>query len=300
MVFLYTGNFCTLSLQLTFIKAGDDKKIYANVGFLALLLGVMISLSACACPKNPGPLSSDRPGATTSPGIVPPCYPQVELGWTHTENKDTSGTRTKLDQFPNTLLRFGVIPNGEFRVGYVGYNWQTGHHRNAVNSSSSRSGNANLGVKYKFLEASGWLPESAFLGQLSLPVGADNFSSDRANPSFLFAFTNTLTDFLSFSYNLGASWVAYQDSDTNQHHTLSTFNYTASLGFTLTDRLGAFLEGYGSIAMNPSNPLSSPKKSQKWIFLGTSGVSDRSRLYRAAVRFLRKNDGQKDPNQPKK
>jgi len=137
--------------------------MYAHVGFGVLLLGVMILLSGCACPKNPGPLFSHRPGATTFPGIVPPCYPQLELGWTHTENKDTSGTQTRLDQFPNTLLRFGVIPNGEVRVGYVGYNWLNTHLENKAGSSSSGSGDASLALKYRFLESSGWLPESAFL-----------------------------------------------------------------------------------------------------------------------------------------
>ncbi len=199
-------------------------KIYAKVGFLLLLLGVITSLSACACPKNPGPLSSDRPGMTTSPGIVPPCYPQVELGWTHTENKDTSGTQTKLDQFPNTLLRFGVIPNGEVRVGYVGYNWLNTRPENEAGSSSNGSGDASLAVKYRFLEGSGWLPGSAFLAQFSLPVGAKDFSTDRADPSFLFAFTNPLTDFMSFSYNLGASWTSYQDNGSSQKHTLSNFD----------------------------------------------------------------------------
>ncbi len=228
-------------------------KIFARAGLLLLLLGLIISLSACACPKNPGPLSSDRPGATTSPGIVPPCYPQAEIGWTHTENKDTSGTQTKLDQVPNTLLRFGIIPNAEFRVGYVGYNWLNTKPSNEASTSSSGSGDASLAVKYRFLEASGWLPESAFLAQLSLPVGAKHFSSQRADPSFLFAFTNPLTDFLSFSYNLGASWTTFQDADTDQNHTLAAFNYTASLGFTLTEQLGAFVEAYGSIAMNPSS-----------------------------------------------
>ena len=229
------------------------KKIIGCIVYFLLIFGAIITLSGCACPKNPGPLSSDRPGATTSPGIVPPCYPQLELGWTHTENKDANGTRTKNDQFPNTLLRFGVVPNAEIRVGYVGYNWQNTNPGNEAGSSSSGSGDANLAVKYRFLEADGWLPESAFLGQLSLPVGAKNFSSNRADPSFLFAFTNPLTDFLSFSYNLGAAWQTVQDSDTDQNHTLSTFNYTASLGFTLTEQLGAFVEAYGSIAMNPSN-----------------------------------------------
>jgi Putative MetA-pathway of phenol degradation len=229
------------------------KKIYDQIGFLLLLFLASITLSGCACPKNPAPFSSDRPGQTTTPGIVPPCYPQVELGWTHTEDKDASGTRTKNDQFPNTLLRFGVIPNAEVRVGYVGYNWQNTTPPKGSGTRSSGSGDANLGVKYRFLEASGWLPESAFLAQLSLPVGAKDFSSDKADPSFLFAFTNPINDFLSFSYNLGAAWQTGQDSDTNQNHTLSNFNYTASLWFTLTEHLGAFVEAYGSIAMNPSN-----------------------------------------------
>ncbi len=142
------------------------KKINGDVGFLLLIFGVMIALSGCACPKNPGALSSDRPGATTSPGIVPPCYPQLELGWTHTEDKNASGTGTKNDQCPNTLLRFGVVPNAEVRVGYVGYNWQKTNPENGPGSSSSGSSDANVAVKYRFLQADGWLPESAFLGQL--------------------------------------------------------------------------------------------------------------------------------------
>jgi len=217
-----------------------------------LLFTAIIWLSACACPKNPGPLSSDRPGQTTSPNVVPPCHPQVEVGWTHTENKDDNNTRTKSDQAPNTLLRIGVIPNGEVRIGYDGYTWQRNRPKNSEGSSSSGSGDANIGIKYRFLEASGWLPESAFLAQLSLPVGADNFTSHRADPSFLFAFTHTLTDTLSFSYNLGTAWKT-EETASSTRHTLSLFKYTASLGLSLTDRLGAFVEFYGDIAITPSN-----------------------------------------------
>ncbi|MBC8417451.1 MAG: hypothetical protein KJ573_12500 [Proteobacteria bacterium] len=70
------------------------KRVYNGIGSVLILFAALIGLSTCACPKNPGPLSSDRPGQTTSPAVVPPCYPQLELGWTHTENKDDSGTRT--------------------------------------------------------------------------------------------------------------------------------------------------------------------------------------------------------------
>ena len=228
------------------------KGIYQGLGVFLILLAVMVTLSACTCPKNPGPLSSDRPGQTTSPGIVPQCHPQLELGWTHTENKDESDTRIKSDQFPNTLIRLGVIPNGEVRLGYNGYTWQSDRPKNDASSTSSGSGDANVGIKYRFLEASGWLPESAFLAQLSLPVGADSFTSHRADPSFLFAFSHPLTDFLSFSYNLGTAWQTEQDASSGLY-AQSLFKYTANLGLSLTDRLGAFVEVYGDIAINPSN-----------------------------------------------
>ena len=228
------------------------RDISNGFGFLMILLASIIWLSACACPKNSGPLSSDRPGQTVSPNVVPPCYPQVELGWSHIEDKDNSGTQIKIDQIPNTLLRLGVIKNGEVRVGYDGYLWQSTRSKDSAKSSSSGSGDANVGVKYKFFEASKWLPESAFLAQLSLPVGANDFTTHNANPSFLFAFTHTLNDFLSFSYNLGAAWLTMGDNSSTRH-TQSVFNYTANLGISLTERLGAFVEFYGGIAMNPSN-----------------------------------------------
>ena len=226
--------------------------VYHGLGSVLILFAAIIWLSACTCPKNPGPLSSDRPGETVSPNIVPLCHPQLELGWTHTENKDDNSTQTKSDQAPNTLLRIGVIPNGEVRIGYAGYTWQKDRPKNSAKSSSSGSGDSNVGVKYKFLEASGWLPESAFLAQLSLPVGANNFTSHRADPSFLFAFTHTFTDFLSFSYNLGTAWQTKEDASSTRH-TRSVFKYTANIGLSLTDRLGAFIEFYGDIAINPSN-----------------------------------------------
>ena len=131
------------------------KGVYHGFGSVMILFASIIWLSACACPKNPGPLSSDRPGQTTSPNVVPPCYPQIELGWTHTENKDSSDTQIKSDQIPNALLRIGVIPNGEVRIGYDGYTWQNNRPKDGAKSSSSGSGDGNVGIKYKFLEASG-------------------------------------------------------------------------------------------------------------------------------------------------
>ncbi len=89
------------------------------------------------------------------------------------------------------------------------------------------------------------------MGQLSVPVGKEDFSSGRADPSFLFAFSNSLANFLTFSYNLGMAWYTGQDEFSNKH-TLSVFQYTANLGIGIIGNLGGFVELYGDAGLSAS------------------------------------------------
>jgi hypothetical protein len=103
-----------------------------------------------------------------------------------------------------------------------------------------------VGTKLYFWEEQGWLPETALLAGVSLPVGKDPFSSGRADPSFRFSLSHTLSDRLSLGYNLGATWESTLD-ETNDRDTLSLFNYTAVLGIGLSERAGLFVEAFGDI-----------------------------------------------------
>ncbi len=224
--------------------------VWGLIVMLLLTGGIGIGLSGCVCPEKPGPLGTDRPGQSTAPYVVPPCYPQAELGWSHTESGGT-GEKEKTDVAPNTLVRLGLITDLELRLGYGGYTWQRVGGNSGSGSDSSGWSDPNVGFKFRFFEGTRWLPESAFVGTLSVPVGKNGFSSGRADPSFLFAFTNNLTDFLSFTYNLGAAWNTQEDEFSNRH-TLSVFQYTASLGVGITENLGGFVEFYGNAGLSAS------------------------------------------------
>jgi len=217
---------------------------------LVVLLGMVMGLSGCVCPDKPGPMNTDRPGAGTSPYVVPPCYPQVELGWTHTESSG-NGEKQKTDVAPDTLVRLGLIPDLELRLGYVGYAWEKASGNDGASSNSSGGSDANIGFKFRFFEGTKWLPESAFVGQLTLPVGRKGFSSGRVDPSFLFAFSNSLTDFLSFDYSLGPTWNTDEDQFSNRH-TLSVFQWAASLGIGITEKLSGFVGFYGDAGLSAS------------------------------------------------
>ena len=53
---------------------------------------------------------------------------------------------------------------------------------------------------------------------------------------FRFTFAHTLSEQFSLSYNLGAEW--------NGETPEAAFLYTLSLGYSITDRLGAYIESY--------------------------------------------------------
>ncbi|MCH8321343.1 MAG: transporter [Acidobacteria bacterium] len=217
---------------------------------LCLLFSVVFTLVPCFAQEKVSPtpeLVTDRPDQTESSVVVPPGYVQVETGWSLSRNQE-GGIRTNTHAFPGTLFRIGALDRMELRLDYGGVLWE--QTREAGQSTdTSGSGDMGIGAKIYFWEEQGWLPEAALLAGLSLPVGKDSFSSGRADPSFRLSLSHTLSDRLSFGYNLGATWESTLD-ETNDLDTLSLFNYTAVLGIGLSDRAGLFAEVFGDIPFN--------------------------------------------------
>ncbi len=192
-------------------------------------------------------LVTDRPDQTESSVVVPPGYVQVETGWSLSRHQE-GGIRTNTHTFPGTLFRIGALDRMELRLDYGGGLWeQTREAGQSTNSSGS--GDMGIGTKLYFWEEENWLPEAALLVGVSLPVGKEQFSSGRADPSFRFSLSHTLSDRLSFGYNLGATWESTLD-ETIDRDTLSLFNYTAVLGIGLSNRAGLFAEVFGDVPFN--------------------------------------------------
>ena len=114
---------------------------------------------------------------------------------------------------------------------------------------ASGAGDAAAGVKVALAAEQGRRPESALLVHVGLPVGASEITSDRFDPSWRLSFAHTLSERLSFGYNLGMAW-ASEETAPGTVETFSFGEYTAALGIGLGDRLGAFVELFGEIPID--------------------------------------------------
>ena len=210
---------------------------------LSILLLDVLLLSSASVASGVPELITDRPDQTESSTTVPPGSVQVEMGWLHSEEERQD---LETDIFPQTLLRYGLMENLELRFGFDGYVWE-----NAVGSQGGNvdaEGGADLGVgfKLKLREEEGWLPETALLASVGLPTGKGPFSSERFDPDYRLSCSHTLSERLSFGYNLGQAWVTEEDA-AGDRDTRHQFVYTAALGISLTDNLGGFVEFFGEI-----------------------------------------------------
>jgi hypothetical protein len=217
------------------------------LGFLAIL-----PLSAQEIPD----LVTDRPDQTESSVVVPKGSVQLELGWSHEEDK-AGGESYEIDSAPESLLRVGVAEDLELRFGAPVHEWLEEHFPAEPSREAEGWSDLEIGLKKHLWEEDGCRPEAALLFHVSLPTGAEGHSSERADPNFRFAFSHELNDRVSFGYNLGASWETQEDS-LGDLDTVSYFNWTGTLGFALSDRLGAFAEFFGNIPMSaPGRPETS-------------------------------------------
>ena len=93
-----------------------------------------------------------------------------------------------------------------------------------------------FGVKIKIADEKKFWPQTSFIGHINLKTGSSEFAPDYTAADFRFTFAHTLSEKFSLSYNLGAEW--------NGETPDATFLYTLSLGYAITDKLGAYLESY--------------------------------------------------------
>lgn len=204
-----------------------------------------------ACCEAPPELVTDRPDQTESTSIVPPSFTQIEIGWTHAMD-DEDGEETHSDSLPETLLRLGLTDRLELRLGHSGHSWERIDFDNGAPSEESEGwGDSEVGFKYDLWDEveECFIPDAALIAHLSLPTGAGGHSTKRADPGFRFTFSHTLAEDLALSYNLGAEWETAEDSR-GEEDTLSSLVWTVSVGKSLTDRLGAFVELFGDTPLS--------------------------------------------------
>jgi hypothetical protein len=191
-----------------------------------------------------GALITDRPDATESPSLVRKGYLQIETGGFYTESED-NGLDIKETTFNTTLLRYGLLDNFELRIG-LDYR-QTEFELNGQDLGDGLDGTSPLllGAKIGIAQESGWMPQMAILGHLSMPFTASSdYIPENTAMDFRFAFNHTLSDRSGLAYNIGARLDAGDPE--------LSYIYTLAYGYSLSNRIGAYLEVYGDFPEDSS------------------------------------------------
>jgi hypothetical protein len=173
-------------------------------------------------------IQTDRPDQTETPAIVPTGMFQVETGLLY--EKINSEAESIIA--PTILWKYGVNENFELRlITELSFEENSG-----IKTSGLQP--VLVGFKAKLSEETGILPKTSFIGHLLIPdMASKDYKADYYASEFRFVMQHTFSETFSFSYNLGAEW----DGVTPQ----PTFIYTAALGYSVSPKLGAFIELYG-------------------------------------------------------
>ena len=181
--------------------------------------------------EKPKPIETDRPDFTESSVVVPFRWLQIESGLTYAWER-----RAHSLSGPEALLRYGVAPRAELRLGLPDYNLVRAGGRRF-----SGFGDVYLGAKFQI----GPLGDDiglSIIPAVFVPSGNDDFSSGAVDPELK----------LCLSRELGGGWglsvMEYGALPTVDGRHLFVFQQTASFGRELTERLNMFVEYAGTFS----------------------------------------------------
>lgn len=195
-----------------------------------VLLVIMLSLSNMLFSQDYPSIQTDRPDQTECPFITPKNYFQLENGFIY-EKSNTNSTEIVV---PTVLTRFGINDHFELRLitEYV-------IDKNNFEKISGFNP-IMIGFKTRLLEEKGIIPVTSFIAHISIPkVASKNFKTSFYAPEFRFTMQHTISDKQSLSYNLGAEW--------NGETAEPTFVYTLTTGYSITEKIGGYIELYGFV-----------------------------------------------------
>ena len=119
-----------------------------------------------------------------------------------------------------------------------------------TNGSFDKSGLApvTVGAKFFLREEGDGLPQLAFLTTLTIPnTGSTVFESENLGADIRINGEYSLNEAMSFGANLGVVWSGVEAED------YAVGIYTAVIGMSLSEKLGAFAELYGFLPKEGKN-----------------------------------------------
>jgi len=188
----------------------------------------------------PGPIVTDRPTDSASPVLVPRRTFQLEAGYKFSHIGNDSGS-IDAQVLPDLLARYGINKRVEARLVAAGWTFESG-----TDDKATGFNDIGLGAKIALADERGRRPQMGLLVDVSLPVGHNDHTNDYVIPKVLFLGSNSLSDRLGLTYNVGPSFVTADnngDSDSNVD-----LNYAVALSGSVGGPFSLFGELYGAFA----------------------------------------------------
>ncbi|MDN5849509.1 MAG: transporter [Nitrococcus sp.] len=210
-LWLGSAAFCSANLLMTAAAAAEPT---AEYNFLGL-------------PQAPleGPIITDRPSFGDATVTVPYGRFLLESGYGY--NQDGA---EHVHNGAVLLLRAGLVPNLELRLGWDGY----------ARASTGEEGSANtrLGLKIHALHEQGLVPDLVVIPEFVIPTGDADVAADEVEPEVRFAWSYALSPAIALGGNFN---IAARDDAGSSRHRLE---YAASLGggYVLSERWSGYLE----------------------------------------------------------
>lgn len=214
-----------------------SSNVHKNGEFLFVLIVVfMFAIVPCFSQESPvSPLVTDRPDFTESAETVTIGEVQIETGSTY------SRSGCEVDKtFGEVLVRVGVLRDIELRLGLNSYVSSKCEERRLTGFEDFQGG-----IKIKLSDGNerigSGIPALALIIATTLPTGSADFRSNGIQPELTLTSALDVTKNTSLSSNLIYSYL----NENNRRYSL--YGFSLSWGFSLTDRLGSYLEYYGFI-----------------------------------------------------
>jgi hypothetical protein len=204
-----------------------------SAAFCAVIITMHISV--VAQPK----IWTDRPDQSNTPMIIPKGSLQVETGFVKQRELQSTASITNYT-FNATLIKFGANEHFEFQVNAAYF----GTREYSQNESHSGFGPLAVGVKIKLADENRFWPQAAVIAHVNFKTGSQPFNDTHTTGDLTLSFAHELSGKISLCYNSGVTW----NGDTAE----ATFLFTGSIGYTITQRLGIFVEAYSQFPENGS------------------------------------------------
>lgn len=185
-------------------------------------------------------ISTSRPGASFTPFTTGSNIFQLQTGFIYDTDKNNTSNYSKKGLNYALLVRYGISEVFEVRSSILLRNDK--ETTSGIESSYGGLALWDIGFRWNVIDGTESGTSFGIQSEFRIDVGPVEYKPERQFANRTIAlFTTPITNWLSFTTNLGITW--YDGVNTNGL-------YTLNLGFPLSPKIGGFIEMFGTFNSN--------------------------------------------------